>query len=130
MPVEFLWHDEEEAIAICTMSGEWTWDEFFEARTAFRDHHHIGERDRVDLIWEVAHKATMPANFIPVMQSAVASASKNWAITVVVDPGLLLKSLLGVVTRTHPETKERFPIAETYQEAIEIIERHRLMSRE
>lgn len=130
MPVEFLWHEEEKAIAICTMSGEWTWDEFFQARTAFRQKHQISERERVDLIWQVTHDATMPTNFIPVMQSAVASASRNWAITVVVDPGLLLKSLLGVVTRTHPETKDRFPIAQTYEEACEIIERHRSKSLE
>ena len=89
---------------------------------AFREKHQIGGRERVDLIWEVAQDATMPKNFIPVMQSAVAPASKNWAITIVVAPGLLLKSLLGVVTRTHPETKDRFPFAETCEEACGIIE--------
>ena len=125
MPVEFGWYDEANAISYCKMWGKWTWDEFYVARQDFRDKTQSAALERVDLIWEVTHDAKIPANFVSVMKSAIGSASANWNITVVVKPSLLFKSLFGVVEKSFPYISERYPFADTYEEAKEIILRHR-----
>ena len=125
MPGGFNWYDQENAIGYCRMFESWTWDQFFEVRQAFRDKYHISELERVDLIWEITHDAAIPTNFVSVLKSAIGSASKNWNITVVVNPGPLLKSLFGVIEKTNPEIYQRYPFARTYEEAREMILRHR-----
>ena len=125
MPVEYKWYDEDNSIAICIMSGVWTWDEFYAMRQTFREETGATERERVDLIWEVTRDARVPDNFISTLKSAISTASANWNITVVVRPHPLVKALLDVVTKTQPEVSERYPYADTYEDAHALILRHR-----
>lgn len=125
MPVEYDWYDKGQAIIYCKMSGTWTWDEFYIVRQAFRDKSQSHRYERLDVIWEITHDAIIPPNFVSVLKSAIGSAAQNWNITVVVNPTFLVKSLFGVIEQTYPDIYQRYPFANTYEEAVEAILRHR-----
>ncbi len=125
MPVEFDWYDQEKAIVLCRMSGKWTWDEMYAARAAHRERVSDLELERVDLLWMIEPNAPIPPSFVSVLKSAVGTASENWSITVVVQPTMFLKSLFNVVQKTYPEVGERYPFADSFEEGVEIIMRHR-----
>ncbi len=124
MPVEYYWYDEQKTIAVCRMSRKWTWEDFYEARQAFRatvTHN----PPRVDLILEITHDSVVPSNFVTGVKSAVASASKNWSMSVLVNPSAYVRSLFNVLSRTYPEIGRRYPIASSYEEAQALIEQYR-----
>lgn len=125
MAVHYSWYDRAEAIVLCEISGRWSWEEFYAARAAFREANADIDQPRVDLILYLTPDAVMPDNFISIMRGVVASAAKSWGITVVVKPQAFVRALFNVLRKTYPDAGARYPFADSYEQACELIRAHR-----
>lgn len=121
MTVHYSWYDNAETIALCEISGRWTWDEFYDARSVFRQVNAAVERPRVDILLYLTPEATMPDNFITVMRSVVSSAAKSWGITVLVRPQPFVRALFNVLRKTYPDVGARYPFAESFEQAVMLV---------
>lgn len=123
MPVVFQWMDEERTIALTTMSGEWTWDEF----SIVSEQYHNDLRAIEHTVYEIILMDQMARNWLP--PNAISYGRRllkdqpnNVALTVTVTRNALIRNIVNMLLKL---TKSTYPIhiVGAMEEATTIIER-------
>lgn len=128
--VKFSWYDADKTICLCELNGKWTWDEYFEERERFRRNEMTHQPERVDIILIVDRGASIPPSFLTVLKSTLKNASKNWFMTVVVNPSYYVRTLFKVFTESFEEARGRYVVVQTTEEAADLIRKNRETTRQ
>lgn len=124
MPVSVQWYDEEQHIILYTFEGQWTWEELHgvlnEVSTMMGSVNH-----RVDAIIDLSSSRFVPSNALLKMRIESDQPSPNWGIGVFVQAGTFINALLETFKRLNRTVSQRYFIANSIDEAIEMIAKER-----
>jgi len=125
MPVSVNWFDVEETILLYTFEGNWTWKEFRETDEPIWDL--IANADcRIDIFVDLTtiNKLPLGVQDIFQMEGEGAIPTKEGEI-IMIGASLLMKILVGSFRRLYPQMGSIYHLVDTYQEAIQLLEKLR-----
>lgn len=128
--IDVTWYNDKQDIILWTMLGEWTLSEYNDAvdKTSAM----MTTLDyRVDVIGDL-HKChnMLPANIVHTVIARyrrIARRDSNYGISVLVGAGSKIR-LIGRVINKLPYTEKRFYFANSFTEAEDIVEKHRMVA--
>lgn len=130
MPVEFQWMDEERTTALTTMSGEWTWEEFYSVSQKYQTELKAITHPVYEIImFERAARHWMPPNAITYGRNLMQNQPNNVVLTIAVTNNAFIRNMIGILLRL---TQRMYPVevVATLQEAQAFITAHKQMEYE
>jgi len=124
MPVDVSWYDEKACIVWIQFSGRWTIAEF---RSAIPDIYALIESktSRVDTIVDLTNATAIPRDVITSLRGSTLRAPDNWQSGVIIGAGRFVDALLTAFRAVYPKVVERYQVAKTHEDAIEMINKLR-----
>ncbi len=91
MAVRTEWDNSEKTIMRWTFTGAWTWDEYYQARTA-TNARIAAENHIVDLIVDLRNSNTVPNGLLTHGKNAVTASPENIGVTALVGANAVLRA--------------------------------------
>ncbi len=120
MPVHVSWHDEKNYVLWIQFDGNWTITEFREAIPKIYEMIE-STSERVDSLVDLRTASGIPKDIMVSLRGSTARAPDNWGAGVIVGAGLFVETLLKSFRAIYPSVIERYWIAGTVEEALNII---------
>lgn len=122
------WYDEANRIVMLKFTEQWTWSDL---RNALRDAHSLTRpyADRTDYFLDLRDSSLLPNGAIQQVRNIASEIPPNWGVSVVLHNSLFVQVMIQAIRRLYPELAPRFPLAETIEEGLALIEESRVASR-
>ena len=122
------WFDEANRILMLKLQEQWTWTDL---REALHEAHAITmpHTERTDYFLDVRDSSLLPDGAIHQVRAIASEVPPNWGVSVVLQDSLFVKVMVQAVARLNPELATRFPLADTIEEGLALIEQSRAQSR-
>lgn len=121
MPVTFEWLDEERTIALTTMSGGWTWDEFGSISQQYREdlktiNHPVYEI----IVFDQMARSWLPPNAISYGRNLLRSQPDNIIMSIAVTRNTFLRNMINMLMNL-TQSSYKIAIVGTLDEAHALI---------
>lgn len=126
MPIAIDWHPDLPKVILYRFAEHWTWDEFHQAFG--RSLELAAERpgERYDVIGDFSNAPMLPpGSGISHVYSAFRRTPANCGLTVVITTSRFIRAMVEVMYKVHPDTRLRFAIAPTAEDAWRLIAQQR-----
>ncbi|MDX1992887.1 MAG: hypothetical protein SF029_10875 [bacterium] len=106
------------------IEGRWTWDDYHHART---DSDRIGQGvERFDIVCDMRRAGPVPVSPATLhIKHGLDNALPAWGICVLVGPDAFVRVMVSLVQRVLPKARNTFFLADSVEQAHEIISRAR-----
>ena len=126
MPVTLTPYHDDESILIYTLAGTWSWEEFFRVDKIVWDRFEQSD-ERLDLIFDLTSSKGIPLG----INRALSLAGRRTApvergLGIVVNAPPIARVIIRILRRVYPKAAQIYRFVDTLEEAIELIEKHRL----
>src|SRR5690606_10297001 len=122
------WDSQEKGIIYWTFEDYWTWGEYFQGIQDMMVLASETSYERIDIICDLRPSKHFPINILKNVQLGspkTEEEAKTWGITVVIGTGKFVNLLYTLLCRINRFLAEHYFLAETMEEAHQLIEDHR-----
>ena len=120
MPIVYRWYDETKRIYLLEFSGRWGLDEFWSMVEAMYKDVDAVAPDYVYIVTIIHGLMQLPKSSFSAIKSASSQTRSNERLHVLVGGGLIVQSFFRMRNLFMP--KERLELADTFEEALALIE--------
>lgn len=121
MPIDVFWVNEEKTILQYDITGRWAWDDlypqYYKALEMERSVDHF-----VDIIIDLRESRSIPPSVFTHIKNIADRQPDNVGLTVIVSDNRFVKVLMNAGTRAYKKIAEYFQVADTIDEALQLIE--------
>ncbi len=124
MPITINWLDADKTIIRYEFEGHWTWTDLHDA---IKQVNSMLESvvHPVYVIIDVSKGSVVPSGAISQMRMGNMNPASNWAGGVFVGMSTFLRTLISTFGRVYPKMGERYIVANSMDEALQIIKQKR-----
>lgn len=126
MRIRVTWNEQVNNVIHYDFDVAWNWNDF---ELAFEEELRLGESlagERYDVIADVRKSQRVPVGGgIVNVYNSFKRSPPNSGIAVILTHSAFVRTLFSVMIRAYPDTRNNFFLAESLDEACEIIERQR-----
>jgi len=126
MPIHLDWDTTLPNVIYYTFEGRWTWTEFL--TTFEKELQIVKARDmaRYDVITDFLQSAVLPKGpGIAHVYSVFRRYPPNWGITVIVNRSMLIRAMVDIGSKLHPDTRGHYYTTDTVEAARRLIQENR-----
>ncbi|MEP7293309.1 MAG: hypothetical protein ABI835_16105 [Chloroflexota bacterium] len=123
MGVSVTWDNVEQTALCYTVTGRWTWAEFFVARDQARQLADSVGQASVNSIIDVRAGSLFPQNALLHLRRMPADAHPKlkFGTVIIVENNLFVRSLMDIMRRVKPDEMRKFHSARTLEQAHELM---------
>ena len=128
MTIRIGWGDEDQSYLYIQVIGKWTWEDYYETVDAGRRLTRELHRDHIPSIVNLSDSQNIPENPLPHLRRLLQNPYPMQGIIVMVDTPPFIRALMPAVQPLIRMQQQRIVMADSLEEALEIIEeqRHKL----
>ncbi len=123
MSVQVDWDNGEQTVLRYTVSGCWTWEDFYLARDQARDLADLAPVSRVNSIIDIGAGNLFPQNALTHFRRLQFEAHPKLkqGNVVIVQNDLFVRSLMDIMRRVNPQAMRNFHSARTLEDARDML---------
>lgn len=126
MPVTLTAYDDNETILIYSFEGDWSWAEFSHVDEDVWKRFNQTD-NRIDLIFDLTRSNRLPLGINEILHRAGRrTAPPEKGLGVVINAPSFTQIIIGALKRIYPKAAKIYRFVNTLEEAIQVIDQHRL----
>ncbi|NDJ62521.1 MAG: hypothetical protein GYB67_15440 [Chloroflexi bacterium] len=124
MPVRLDWQDAAHTILCFEYLGRWTWQEFKHSAREGQEMA-LSVPQRIAVIADLTNGPFVPDGAFGQVDALTRDASAHWQLVVIVGSTPTITALLRAFKRVYREAGQTYLVADTIEDALNLIEEHR-----
>lgn len=113
MSITTKWDKTDSSIVVCTIHGEWTWEEYHEATTKIAQMINRVSH-RVDMVMDMSEAGPLPMSAASLhIKSSLERMPSHFGVSILVSPDRFTRMVVESLDRVLPMAKDRFYMADT-----------------
>lgn len=121
MSIKVDWLSSESNIINLTITGSWTWSEFFTAREQMVDLMEKSDFENIDYILDIKNAPALPENVLSQMRTIGQNHHIKSRHMVVVGANRFIKTMFDIMRTLTPDRMQYITLAQNEEEAVEIL---------
>lgn len=117
MGITVKWDSSQQEVIRLDITGEWTWEEFYNAQDTMYSMMDVSPENWVDFILDMTRGNLMPKNILSHMRRVARSKHEKSRYMIVVGAGVFPQALFQVMEKITPKSTQAIALVKTLEEA-------------
>ena len=125
MGIQVTWDDAEHKLILLTVTGYWTWQDFYTSMDSMYEMMDASPYDVIDFILDMQNGNLFPQNMLSQMQRQSSRKHAKSGLMVVVGAAAFARALFNIMERLLPARMKYVKMAESIDKARDLVKQYR-----
>jgi hypothetical protein len=125
MGIQVAWDDTDNKLILLTVSGYWTWQDFYTAMDGMYEMMDASPHEVIDFILDMQNGNLFPQNMLSQMQRQASRRHAKSGLMIVVGAAAFARALFSIMERLLPARMKYIKMAESIDKARNLIMQYR-----